>query len=155
MVLSASDPNLKCRAFVEANYPQNVPLHWFEDIDSQREGKACTKHPYGTGCDPCSVGCNGLDFAISGSPCHPFSTQRCDRFQGVTSHHEYSTTMSSLLKWSQHFQPKVWVMEQVEGFDMPMKKNDPNPGQTPLRRLGPWYIWVLQGCVVVECSQPA
>ncbi|CAE7332350.1 unnamed protein product [Symbiodinium sp. CCMP2456] len=138
VVLSASDPSLKCRAFVEANYPEHVPLHWFADIEDQYEGKACINHPSSAGCDACSVGSQGLDFAITGSPCHPFSVQRPDRFQGgIAEHAEFNTTMTSLLRWSKRFQPKVWVMEQVEGFDMPMTKNDKDPERTPLRMPGP------------------
>ena len=141
VVLSASDPNMKCRAFVEANYPDHAPPHWFADISEQYDGKACTKHPYGTGCDACSVGSQGLDFAITGSPCHPFSVQRSERLRGVNiqEHSEYHTTMSSLLRWSKCFEPKVWVMEQVEGFDMPVQQKNSmtRPEQTPLQKPGP------------------
>ena len=92
------------------------------------------KHEYAhNGCDPCPVGSGNVDFAISGSPCHPFSQQRSDRFETLVDHHEYETTMSSLLLWAEKFQPKSWVMEQVQGFDMPFAKNG-DKEDTPYRR---------------------
>ena len=82
------------------------------------------------------------DFALTGSPCHPFSRLRSNRSGTVEQHHEYETTMSSLLDWVETFEPKAWVMEQVQGFDM---KYDKDASDTPMRRPGR-----LRCCSVVE-----
>ena len=132
--MSCSDPNARCCKFVSQNYPNNKPTHWFHDLDDQYKGRPCLLHKFSaTGCDPCPTGSGSVDFGITGSPCHPFSQQRTDRFKdaSVQSHHEYQTTMSSLLAWSRTFEPKCWVMEQVKGFDMPFKKGSTD---TPLSR---------------------
>ena len=132
--MSASDPNLKCKVFIEENYAGNAPTHWYLDIDSQYRSKPCVKHMYAhDGCDPCPVGCGHPDFAITGSPCHPFSLQRSTRFENMVDHHEYDTTMSTLLCWAKRFEPKCWVMEQVQGFDMAFSK-DSAKEDTPYRR---------------------
>ena len=79
-----------------------------------------------------------MDFALTGSPCHPFSQQRDGRFAStsVQKHGEYETTMSSLLQWTKCFEPKCWIMEQVMGFDMPFVKKELSPDcqDTPLSR---------------------
>ena len=132
-VMSCSDPNMQCRGFVKHNYPELAPTHCLEDQCSHRP---CSMHPYAVdGCDACPTGRGTADFAIAGSPCHPFSQQRSQRFShmSVEKHHEYRTTMSSLLQWANHFEPKSWVMEQVRGFDMPFEKQ---ATETPLKRRG-------------------
>ena len=102
-VMSCSDPNLQCREFVNLNYPDLVPTHWFHSIEDQYQHKPCSLHPYAVeGCDACPTGKGMADFAIAGSPCHPFSQQRSQRFcqKSVEQHGEYVTTMSSLLQWA-------------------------------------------------------
>ena len=125
---------MQCRDFVNVNYADLVPTHWFHSIEDQTHHRACSLHPYAVdGCDACPTGRGMADFAIAGSPCHPFSQQRSQRFsqKSVEQHGEYMTTMSSLLEWANHFEPKCWVMEQVRGFDMPFQKQGT---ETPLQR---------------------
>ena len=147
-MLSASDPNQRCLEFVTENYPDSFPTHWFDTLEAQcKKGpaKACLRHPFAAdGCDPCPVGRGNVDFAISGSPCHPFSMQRGNRFEDIVGHHEYDTTMSSLLDWALFFEPKSWVMEQVQGFDKPFKKDDPDPTNTPYRRLAAQSVFCFE-----------
>ena len=127
---------MQCRGFVKHNYPELAPTHWFHSLEDQCSHRPCSMHPYAVdGCDACPTGRGTADFAIAGSPCHPFSQQRSQRFShmSVEKHHEYRTTMSSLLQWANHFEPKSWVMEQVRGFDMPFEKQ---ATETPLKRRG-------------------
>ena len=60
---------------------------------------------------------------------------RTDRFksQSVTSHKEYSVAMVEMREWLTKFTPRVAILEQVEGFDLPVEKGD-SKDNTPMRR---------------------
>ena len=129
-MMSASDPKTSCKDFVEANYGLRSPLHWYGSMCDQAAGKACMLHPYAAdGCSPASA---QVALSLVGTPCHPFSTQRSDRFVAgsVTSHHEFETGMDELLDFIYKFQPKTMISEQVTGFDMPFEKGG---NTTPLQ----------------------
>ena len=135
--MSCSDPSEKCLSFVKANHGMSMPTHWRRDLDTQRCNGPCMMHPYASeGCDSCPVGRGSVDFSLTGSPCHPFSQQRSTRFDGssVCAHHEFETTMKSLLEWADRYCPRVWIMEQVRGFDLPFSKAQVDPSDTPLKR---------------------
>ncbi len=121
-LMSASDPQQGCRAFVETNHDRGVckkPTHWFQDLESQLKGKPCLYH------SSCGRGCNAapesVDFALLGTPCHPYSTQRTGRWnpESVENHHEYQVAMKSFFDWLRVFSPCTLVFEQVPGFDKP------------------------------------
>lgn len=73
-----------------------------------------------------------VDLGVTGSPCNPFSTQRTKRFSDgdVVSHHQYETTMTSIIDFYQHVEPKLGITEQVAGFDKPLSTTQ---SETPLR----------------------
>lgn len=132
--MSASDPKLKtCKAFVHLNFPEQLPTHWFCTVEEQKGGAACTNHPYSK--TPCVAAPKDIDLMIAGGPCHPFSTQRVDRFQArsVAQHQEYEVTFKELSQFLESMEPKLLVSEQVEGFDLPFEKGF---GETPLQRQG-------------------
>lgn len=119
--MSAADLNDKCRAFVSANATRNSPTHWFRTLEDQMKGHAgahCTLHQGSTMCNPCP---QVPDLGMIGSPCHPFSTQRADRFVAgsVEAHAECKVAMSQMVNWLCRFEPRIAILEQVMGFDMP------------------------------------
>ena len=71
-----------------------------------------------------------------GGPCHPFSTQRADRYSegSVEAHFEFGITFKHIgdLLWD--MEPRAVISEQVEGFDRPIAKGK-GPTDTPLKRL--------------------
>ena len=58
-----------------------------------------------------------------GAPCHPYSTQRSDRYasKSVESHAEYNVTFKDTLDMISMHTPKLVVSEQVQGFDKPIE----------------------------------
>ena len=130
-VMSASDPDYKCLQFLQANFPNKLPTHWYRDMKSQCSGQhSCLRHPFARTCDPCPV---DPDLGICGTPCHAFSTQRCTRFKpgSVEAHAECDIAFGEFLSWLKRFQPKVQIFEQVTGFSMPFNSQT---SETPLQR---------------------
>lgn len=120
--MSASDRSDKCKSFVFANTVGSNPTHWYETMEDQTKGRNCCKlHNGSTVCDPCPY---TPDLALVGSPCHPFSTQRGNRFvQGsVAAHSECKVAMQEMIEWLHVFEPRIAILEQVLGFDMPESK---------------------------------
>jgi site-specific DNA-cytosine methylase len=128
--LSASDPNLKNKAVVDANL-KSKPTHWFRTMEDQRQSKSCTNHPAALSCTACPV---SVDVGMCGTPCHPFSTQRATRFQpeSVEGHRECEVALSQFLRWLETFEPAVQIFEQVVGFSLPFSNEC---RETPLDRL--------------------
>lgn len=64
------------------------------------------------------------DLMLVGSPCHPFSTQRSDRYaaSSVEDHHEFGVCFESLVSFLKTVEPRVCISEQVEGFNRPIAK---------------------------------
>ena len=118
ILMSASDPSMKCRNFVNANL-QSPPKHWFKSMKDQLANRGCAEHVGSTFCQACSA---QADLAVIGSPCHPYSTQRANRYDGksVENHPEYSVSMEDTINFIHLYEPKLVVSEQVEGFDKPV-----------------------------------
>lgn len=132
--MSASDCNEKCKEFVWANNEGHTPTHWYASLEDQVRGnQPCLLHKGSHACDPCPY---GADFALVGSPCHPFSTQRADRFEPgtVEAHAECRVAMSEMVSFIQKYEPRVVVLEQVRGFLMPVSKGAGD--DTPKARRG-------------------
>ena len=117
VLLSASDPSMKCKKFVKSNL-QCPPMHWYRSLADQLEDRGCSEHPGSTMCQAASA---EPDLACLGAPCHPFSTQRTSRFdpESVESHPDFGVTMEDAMKLITKHEPKLIVSEQVEGFDKP------------------------------------
>ena len=134
-VMSAAEPDQKCRDFVYQNCDR-PPTHWFPTIQAQMQSmesqRACVCHPWSA--DGCCAAPETADLGIMGAPCHPFSTQRAKRYVtgSVAQHPEYDVMCQQVIRWLEVFEPRVVVLEQVEGFDEPEDKNDES---TPFRRL--------------------
>ena len=130
-IMSAADPQDRCRAFVDANMTSSKPTHWFKDILSQVHNKPCMRHPYSTSCKACP---ESPDIGILGTPCHPYSTQRSNRWAegSVEKHAEFDVSMKQFLAWLEKFEPKAQIFEQVKGFEKPFHTNTT---ETPLDRL--------------------
>ncbi|CAE7463039.1 unnamed protein product, partial [Symbiodinium microadriaticum] len=128
-MMSASDPNTKCREFVSAN--SRGATHWFSTLEDQMAGKPCQLHPWSAhGCCPAP---ETADLGVIGAPCHPFSVHRAKRRAdgSVASHAEYKIMTQQVIKWLQTFQPKVCILEQVPGFGQAEDSRDTG---TPLER---------------------
>ena len=122
--MSAADLSDKCRAFAVANTTRNSPTHWFRTLEDQMKGHAgtsCMLHKGSGVCNPCP---QVPDLGMIGSPCHPFSTQRSDRFSAgsVQAHAECKVAMCDMVDWLCCFEPRIAILEQVMGFDMPEYK---------------------------------
>ena len=103
--ISASEPDKHKVAFLESNFP-GQPLRMFKTLEDQLESDDCMLTPH---------------VAVWGTPCDPFSRQRCKRFSdGAMAHVGFDTTFSELKRWLEVFNPAAGVMEQVEGFSMPL-----------------------------------
>ena len=108
------------------------PTHMFDTLEEQTAQGPCLLHPRCTG--GCKAAPVSPDFAVSGTPCHPFSRQRAKRFApgSVACHDEFKTTFKSLFEWYVAFEPRCIILEQVMGFDMPEFKGDTStPAQRP------------------------
>ena len=128
-MMSASDPNTKCREFVSAN--SRGATHWFSTLEDQMAGKPCQLHPWSAhGRCPAP---ETADLGVIGAPCHPFSVHRAKRRAdgSVASHAEYKIMTQQVIKWLQTFQPKVCILEQVLGFGQAEDSRDTG---TPLER---------------------
>ena len=132
--MSGSDPSEKCQDFVRTNYPSRFPKHWFNSMQDQTDGKACKMHPYAHSCASASA---EPAIAFLGTPCHPYSTQRSDRYsQGsVANHREFTTGMQDTIEFLKAFKPKICISEQVQGFNKPFAAGTT---ETPLRMLLDW-----------------
>ena len=70
-------------------------------------------------------------------PCKPYSQQRAKRFanDSIKNHADHYLTEEALIQWLAETCPEAGFFENVEGWDMPVKKGD-GPHETPLRRRG-------------------
>lgn len=138
-ILSASEINMDAVALCLMNH-RNAFDHVFLGIEDQLANKPCITCRDSSSCDALS-GETEVDLLVTGSPCNPFSQQSSKRFANghVKGHDLFDVTMKSVLSSYEKFNPKVGVMEQVKGFEMPFEKNG---SETPLDRQG----WVRDGC---------
>ena len=119
----------KCQAFRDfcsSNYPEGFE-HVYETMEDQAEKGPCLLHPTGE----CKV--ESVDLACFGTPCDPYSRQRPKRWVdgSVKAHEDYGTTFQASVNLLKAYEPKVAIMEQVDGFDMKYGGDD---DATPLSR---------------------
>ena len=69
---------------------------------------------------------HGVSLGVTGSPCNPFSTFRTKRFAdgSVSAHSMTDTTMASVIRFYQKFEPRAGNTEQVKGFGMRTSSED-------------------------------
>ena len=124
--ISASEPESQAREFMNSNFSaRELPSHVFKTLAEQTqaadEPRPCTTHD--THC--CTAGLLP-QLAVLGTPCHPFSKMRMKRFiDGAAAHRSYETTFGDMKDFLTRFNPGTCVMEQVEGFDSPMRTGSP------------------------------
>ena len=87
-----------------------------------------------------------VDMLFSGSPCDPFSQQRCKRFRddSVKAHGQFKVSMKEVIDLYKLHEPRKMVFEQVMGFQMPFEKG----GKTTPKDM---YLVSLLLCFVLEC----
>ena len=123
-MLAASETNAGYRDFFLLNMGEGKFDHVFRSVEEQLAEHQPPKH---------------VDLMITGSPCDPFSVQRCKRFRAgnVKEHCDFKVTMQSVIQMYEKYAPAIGVMEQVMGFLMPFEKD----GQvTPCDRRGPRFF---------------
>lgn len=105
--LSVSEANAEYQDVIAENHGDSIDK-MFDDINKQIEAWDHESQ-------------DSPDVGVTGSPCNPFSSQRCKRFlQGnVASHTSYETTMRSVVAFYESVAPKLGITEQVRGFDQP------------------------------------
>lgn len=89
-------------------------------MKEQQQNSACSDHPTSSFCQGCP---SEADLGVVGSPCHPYSTQRSNRYSenSVSSHPEFGVSMEDTVNFIQKYEPKLVISEQVRGFDMPIE----------------------------------
>ena len=100
----------------------------------------------GEGCNLCAPGCcsesllprGATSMMITGSPCDPYSSQRCKRYLdgSVVGHQDFQTTFSSVVAALKKYEPVTSVFEQVMGFTHPFVAGQPDDTDTPYKRPG-------------------
>lgn len=120
-ILSASDVNAAYREFIIGNHGPDVVKHLFPSIEAQLEGRDCVICR-SSGCSPADG--KSVDLLLAGSPCDPYSIQRAKRFKpgAVLDHGLCGVTMDKVVNMFRVFEPKVGVLEQVRGFEMPLEQ---------------------------------
>jgi site-specific DNA-cytosine methylase len=119
-VLSASEASSDFRQFFLANNEEGTFSHVYERVEDQLDNQPCLLHPNSKRCD---ATCGEMvDFMLAGSPCDPYSRQRCKRFESgsVKTHCDFETTFTSVIKMFKKYCPKIGILEQVQGFQLPL-----------------------------------
>lgn len=131
-ILSASHVNAAYREFIIGNHGPDVVKHLFPSIEAQLEGRDCVICR-SSGCSPADG--KSVDLLLAGSPCDPYSIQRAKRFKpgAVLDHGLCGVTMDKVVNMFRVFEPKVGVLEQVRGFEMPLEQGS---AESPCERLG-------------------
>ena len=127
--ISASEPNENFRQFAMANHGDKID-HFHAKMEDQLRGLQCQLHAK-TKTASCKIPTNP-HVMVLGTPCNPFSTQRRGRYQDVMEHHLTTHTFGDAYQMFATFQPVSAVMEQTEGFDLPLVKGHK---ETPYQRL--------------------
>ena len=100
----------------------------------QLEGKPCLLHECSaaSGVSSCAVS-RQCDLMVFGTPCQPYSTQRQKRWNedSVMNHDLAARTFTDAYDLLAYFQPVSAVMEQTQGFDLPLYKG---ASETPMTR---------------------
>ncbi|CAE7475668.1 unnamed protein product [Symbiodinium sp. CCMP2592] len=112
--LSAADLNGDCQKIILANYQSDV-CHLHPGMAEQISGSACMLHRDAT----CGCSCQGAEFAVSGTPCPPYSDQRHKRFHdgSVKAHPQDKITAELLVTWLVTLNPQAGLQENVTGWN--------------------------------------
>lgn len=120
-----AEKNADFQEFLRLNFQ---PSHLHATIADQTQDAPCLLHPYGETCE-CSSECGSQgspDLACLGTPCPPFSRARPKRFcdGSVKGHSDYSTTFAGAVAFLTKYEPRVCIVEQVDGFGNPFSASD-------------------------------
>ena len=149
-IVSASEKNPEFRSFFLDNIGECAFQHVFDSVEDQlaptKPCLLCAKA--NRRCQEVSdCGSNRVHLLVTGSPCDPFSIQRCKRFSegNIKSHCLYAVTMEMVIGMYKKYSPALGIMEQVMGFLMPVQKN---AAETPYDRpagshvgIRFWFHW--------------
>ena len=132
--ISASDLKPESYEMIRENFHDLT--HFYMSMDDQTRGTGCV-HSKASGCAGFmpNFHVESPDLGITGTPCQPFSRQRVKRSApgSVAGHKAYDTTFTDLVCWLHSFEPKVAIVEQVEGMDIRESSACPtSPLQQPL-----------------------
>ena len=124
-----ADPKPASFDIITENFPASV-THFFPNLQAQVGADGCKLHPqHGS----CAFFKKPPHLGVIGTPCQPFSRQRCKRSAegSVRAHAKYDTTFVDMIDWLKCFEPMVAIGEQVAGIDIPESVTNP---ETPLDR---------------------
>lgn len=141
-IISASETSSMLREFCYMNFPGRFQ-HFYDSIESQLAGNGhcsmCSQNVLANLCGPCRPKAElarntSVQLMVTGSPCDPFSTQRCKRFSAgnVKEHSAFDITMEKVVKLYAEHEPEKGILEQVWGFTLPFSPED---SETPKDRL--------------------
>lgn len=124
-LMAAAEKNPLYQKVISANQGSKLK-HLYDSLGSMVGRGPCVRHP---NCHECLPRKLEVSLGVTGSPCNPYSTQRCKRFSdgGVASHSMDSTTMTSVIQFYVTWEPHAAVTEQVRGFGMRTSAQDPEP----------------------------
>lgn len=146
-LVGASEPNPAFRAFTLAN---QKPAHFHASFGEQNRNCPCLLHAGSNGCwKP-----QHIDLAVMGTPCDPFSEQRCKRYQDgtVKQHHLYKVTFEDALNLlTSKDSPNAVILEQVLGFAEPESQSE---STSPLDRPVHFNFGVSQSLCLFLCCGP-
>ena len=128
VLLGAAEKKPQYQSVIQTN---NLNLkHLWGTLEHMVCQRPCILHPQE---NSCSVG-RDTSLGVTGSPCNPYSTQRCKRFQDgdVAAHTMHNTTIRDVVSYYQVFQPHAGITEQVKGFGMATSSQD---SESPLQKL--------------------
>ena len=100
--------------------------------------KPCVLHPNAQKCETVPLGKQSrarVHLSIFGTPCPPFSDQRCNKRKlggAPAEHNMYAVTTEEAPAFLQKFAPEVAICEQVMGFAKP---ETPEDDSNPMERL--------------------
>ena len=114
------------RDFISENFKVS---HVHSTLADQAAGKPCLLHPECTSCPLHS----DAQLAVLGTPCNPYSKGRVKRWadDSVKSHVSYDTTFKDTYAFLQCAEPRIAILEQVDGFLLRFSSTD---AQTPHQR---------------------
>ena len=121
-VEAAAEKKVSAQHFVMQNTWK--PKHLYEDLaDLRMGGGACVCHG-GQWCDMVPTK-RDTDMFVMGCPCQPYSRQRPKRFKGTVDHHAAGMSRE-FIDLVARMEPKVAIMEEVQGFNAPESSENPS-----------------------------
>ena len=123
-----SEKSKPFQQFLKDNFS---PGHLHDTMADQVEGCACLLHPTK---QECQIAPNP-DLLCMGTPCDPFSKTRPKRWLdgSVKQHFDYNVTFKDSYNTLMTYKPRLVIMEQVDGFDLPYCSGD---SESPKQRQG-------------------